>query len=382
MVDKLIIYDTSNFVDYPIGGQLTSIRNFLTYVSEFQSQYCAKILLVGVTTKKTDIGGISEVQVNGADFSFLPVVYRDKNLQEVKNSLRIQFLKGLFRYREAIPHGKSIVHYIHTPEAFIQIKALHPCDKIAVFSHGNFFNMVKGFRFYKNNWIISIGFNAFLKWMLRKADVIFALDDDSLSKYLKYNQNVVKVNNSIVLPSEDYSQRKAHNPIRLLFVGRLSQVKRVDAIISAVEDIEEDSILTIVGDGEERASLESLVKTDRVVFRGALKPDEVQDEMIQADILIMNSLHEGKPMTIIEAMSFGLPIITTDVGGISELVSFGENAVKTDGSAEQIRNAIQIICDNFCTFSKCAAMKSFDFDYRIVNREIFEFLSSEMKARR
>ena len=104
--------------------------------------------------------------------------------------------------------------------------------------------------------------------------------------------------------------------------------------------------------------------------------------ILQADILIMNSLHEGKPMTIIEAMSFGLPIISTDVGGIAELVSFGENSVKTDGSAEQIRNAIQIIRANYCAFSKCSAIKSLDFNYKMVNREIFEIISSEMKARR
>lgn len=372
---NLLIYDTSNYVDFPIGGQLTSIRNFLAYVSQFQRDYCPKILLIGLTTGHSTLGEINKVDINGVELDFLPVVYRDNNLKEVKNSLRIEFLKGLFKYKRAIPYGSNIIHYIHTPEAFIQVKLCHPFAKTVIFSHGSFFNMVKGFRFYKNNKLVGYCFESFIKWMLKKSNLIFVLDNDSLNQYTKYNRNIIKVNNSIVLPDEDHTNKEIHNPVRILFVGRLSNVKKVDEIIKAVEEYKGDISLTIVGDGEERDYLKSLVRTNRIIFKGSLQPHQVREEMINSDILVMNSVLEGKPMTILEAMSYGMPIITTDVGGISEVVQYGIDAEKTDGTSESIIMAIKKIMEKYNVYSKNAYIHSKQFDYRKVNKQIFERLN-------
>lgn len=371
---ELVIYDTSNYEDFPIGGQLKSVRNFLTYIAEYQKDYCSKILLVGLTTSVTNLGKKKIVDIGGKQFDFLPVVYRNTNLKEVKNSLRLEFLKGLFKYKDKIPHEKEILHYIHTPEAFIQVKLCHPFARTAIFSHGSFFNMVRGFRFFQNNKIVGSCFEVFIKWMLRNANLIFVLDDDSLNQYINYNKNVVKVNNSIILPEEDYSDKQLHNPIRLLFVGRLSKVKRIDEIIKAVENCKEDVVLTIVGDGEERTHLESLVETNRVKFTGALKPDQVKNEMIRGDILVMNSVLEGKPMTIIEAMSYGMPIITTNVGGISELVEFGGNAIETDGTFLQIICAIKNITSQYTEKVALSLCRARDYDFKLVNAKVFSEL--------
>ena len=371
---ELVIYDTSNYEDFPIGGQLTSVRNFLTYIAEYQKDYCSKILLVGLTTSVTNLGKKKIVDIGSKQFDFLPVVYRNTNLKEVKNSLRLEFLKGLFKYKDKIPHEKEILHYIHTPEAFIQVKLCHPFARTAIFSHGSFFNMVRGFRFFQNNKIVGSCFEVFIKWMLRNANLIFVLDDDSLNQYINYNKNVVKVNNSIILPEEDYSDKQLHNPIRLLFVGRLSKVKRIDEIIKAVENCKEDVVLTIVGDGEERTHLESLVETNRVKFTGALKPDQVKNEMIRGDILVMNSVLEGKPMTIIEAMSYGMPIITTNVGGISELVEFGGNAIETDGTFLQIICAIKNITSQYTEKVALSLCRARDYDFKLVNAKVFSEL--------
>ena len=368
---QLVIYDTSNYVDFPIGGQLTSVHNFLSYISNFQRNYCEKILLIGVTTDKTQLGKISFIENNGIKIDFIPVVYRNSELYSVKKSLRLEFTKGLFKYYRIIPHGKNVLHYIHTPEAFLQIKIMHPFDKVVVFSHGSFFNMVKGFRFYKDNKFVCYLFNSFIKWMIKHANLIFVLDQDSLNQYLEYNQNVIKVDNSIVLPNFTIQNKQKHSPLRLLFVGRLSKVKRIDEIIRAVDICNEDIIFNIVGDGEEREYLQSIKCSKRIKFSGALKPEDVKEEMNNSDILIMNSILEGKPMTIIEAMSFGLPIITTDVGGISELVDFGINAIKTNGCKDEIVKAINIILSSYDSFSNSSLEKSKKFDYKTVNSQIF-----------
>lgn len=150
----LILYDTSNFVDFPIGGQLTSVRNFLKYIANEQRTFGRQLLLVGITTSEENVGKIDKVNIDGVEFDFLPVLYRDSNLSHVKKSLRLEYLKGLLRKRKLISSGKRTIHYIHTPEAFIEVKLVHPFEKTVVFSHGSFFNMVDGFRFYQNNKLI------------------------------------------------------------------------------------------------------------------------------------------------------------------------------------------------------------------------------------
>lgn len=375
---EIILYDTSNYEDFPIGGQLTSVRNFLRYMGEKHKADCSKILLIGVTNKEIEVGRIKKIYTEDVSFDFLPVLWRDNNLNNVKQSLRIQFLRALFEQRKKIPSGKKIVHYFHTPEAFIFIKTIHPLAKTAVFSHGSFFNMVAGFRFFKNNKIVGICFNIFIKLLLKSATIVFALDDDSRIAYEACGARVKMVENSIILPDGSQERKKTHVPLRLLFVGRLSKVKRIDLIIRAIKNCDINCVLTIVGDGEENNELHKLVTDlkiqDRVKFIGKVRPETVKKYMMDNDILIMNSSLEGKPMTIIEALSYGMPIVTTPVGGIPSLVQNNKNAVFTNGTEKEIVNAIKKIMENYYLFSCNAVISSKKYDYRTVNKAIYETL--------
>ena len=374
---SLVLYDTSDFEKFPIGGQLTSVRNFLRFIAEQHTEDADSILLVGVTTEDHEVGKIQKVIIRNVSFDFLPVLYRNSDLSSVQKSLRTEYLKALCRSKKLLPGSKGVVHYLHTPEAFIYLKTFHPFCKTAIFSHGSFFNMVSGFRFYQNSKLIGPMFNGFLKFLLRKADLIFTLDQVSTDQYLPYNENVIQVENSVVLPKRTENSKVLHDPARLLFVGRLSKVKRIDGIIRAVAAMDREE-LTIVGDGEERENLLALTSElnieNRVHFVGAVKPAAVSELMEQNDILVMNSTVEGKPMTIIEALSHGLPVIATPVGGIPEMVTDGENAVLTDGTETSIECSVGKIEGNFETFSQNALRESKKYDYRIVNKEIYSAL--------
>lgn len=373
---KLVIYDTSNFADFPIGGQLTSIRNFLRYIAQEKKEIASEILLVGITSNCEEVGKLQKVLIENIEFDFFPVLYRSNNLTDIQKSLRVEYLKSLFKYKSYIPNDKKTIHYIHTPEAFIQIKITHPLAKTVVFSHGSFFNMLTGFRFYKDNKAVAFLFNRFIIWLIKKADLIFTLDSDSTKQYSRYTQKIKQVDNSIVLPKDVKQRVCCSNPVRLLFVGRLSKVKRIDKIIEAVGLLENDAILTIVGDGEESGYLKNIViekaLQDKIVFTGAVTPEKVKIYMQDNDILVMNSILEGKPMTIIEAMSYGMPIITTQVGGISEMVKPGVNAEYTDGSPESIAQKTRDICAKYSAYSKESIKISKKYDYTVINKGIYE----------
>lgn len=374
----LILYDTSNYQDFPIGGQLTSIRNFLKYIANCQPDFAGRILLVGITTSVETVGVHQTLEIDGVRFAFLPVLYRDSDLSAVQKSLRVEFVKALFRNMKRIRAHRKTIHYIHTPEAYIAVKGMHPFAKTAVFSHGSFFNMVKGFRFFQKNKLVYALFNQFLVILIKSADLLFVLDEDSEKQYLKYTSKVCRAENSIILPETVPLRDSCHTPVELLFVGRLSKVKRIPEIIQAVEQLDGNAHLTIIGDGEERHTLEAQVrerKLDSVVtFLGALPPKEVGVHMASSDILVMNSSVEGKPMTILEAMSYGLPVVTTPVGGIPELVAEGVTGEFTDGTPETIVSKLQKICSDYIHYAECSLEQSKKFDYRIVNDGILSKL--------
>lgn len=369
MTSRLILFDTSNYIDFPIGGQITSISNFLLFLTQKHASECQNVILVGVTTNLDELGIWQKIQINGITLSMLPVAVANTDLSHIQKSLRLQFAKGLLKYGRQLHITKRDCCYIHTPEAYGVVKLLNPFATCVIFSHGSYFNMEQSFRFFQKNVLIKKGFMLYIKWIIRNAKLIFVLDDDSYHAYDKYNHHLIKALNSIVCPSE----KESHDPTgNLIFVGRLSKGKNIGPIIDAVRNMDNRRLL-IVGDGEEYDSLSSFASSN-IQFAGAVPPSQIKEYMKQSDILIMNSLFEGIPMTILEALSFGLPVITTPVGGIPSVLHFGQDSEETDGTAGQIREKIEKIYASYASYSECAYQNSKRFDYLEVNRTIYHAL--------
>ncbi len=136
--------------------------------------------------------------------------------------------------------------------------------------------------------------------------------------------------------------------IVLLSLSRLERWKRVDRAISALPQIireEKDVRLIIVGDGEERESLEELAKTlgvdSHVQFKGKVPHDRVVDYINAADIFISvyDFSNVGNPL--LEAMSCGRCIVTLNSGTTGELIKDGETGMLLD--AEQLDRLPEII---------------------------------------
>ena len=379
-VSRLFIYDTSNFIDFPIGGQLTSIGNFLRYVCEEHPERVKDIMLVGVTLCPEEIGRVKRIELYGQQIGFLAVAAAEGDLGNTSRSLRLMYVKGLLRFGRMLKLTKRDCNYIHTPEAYGVVKLFSFRTPCVIFSHGSYFNMERGFRFFQKNLLVKKGFTCYLKWLLKTADRILLLDRDSLRDYGPYNSNLVRVSNSIVCPElpEGCRRLKSGRVEELLFVGRLSRDKRVEPIIRAVTEAGSDEVLqgvrlTVVGSGEEYNRLIPY-EGDQVHFTGAVAPKEVRGYMEKADILVMNSVFEGVPMTILEAVSMGLPVISTNVGGIGEVLRFGQDSEETDGTPEGIRQAVRRIAAAYEVYSKNAYENSGAYDYRRINKRVYGLL--------
>jgi glycosyltransferase involved in cell wall biosynthesis len=106
-------------------------------------------------------------------------------------------------------------------------------------------------------------------------------------------------------------------------IARLDPVKNLETMIEACAEVRKSApaLLVVIGDGEERASLERLAAAKAaggVRFLG--HREDARRWLAGCDVYANSSIHEGISLTILEAMSAGLPVVATSVGGTPEIV--------------------------------------------------------------
>jgi glycosyltransferase involved in cell wall biosynthesis len=129
----------------------------------------------------------------------------------------------------------------------------------------------------------------------------------------------------------------------VLYLGRLAPKKGVDVLLHAMSGL--DASLTIVGDGPERAMLEDLAaELDvNVSFVGRVPPERVGEYYRKAGVYCLPSVRgEGLPNTVLEAMSWGLPCVTTDSGALPSVIGEGERGKMVEsGDVAALRDALE-----------------------------------------
>ncbi len=125
------------------------------------------------------------------------------------------------------------------------------------------------------------------------------------------------------------------------WIGRLSYEKGPDLFVRAVARMPADTQGVIIGEGPERAGVESLMRDlglqGRVSLTGALP--SASQYLSAFDALLLTSRTEGTPMVVLEAMSVGTPVVATSVGGVPPLLEHGAGLLVPMGSAERLAAA-------------------------------------------
>jgi glycosyltransferase involved in cell wall biosynthesis len=133
--------------------------------------------------------------------------------------------------------------------------------------------------------------------------------------------NGVDVSRFTLHASRDIEKKE----IKIISVSRLSHKNGIDLLIRAVPNLPKNVKVILVGDGEDRAMLESLAKelnvSERVEFLGSRSNDEVPGLLADADIFVRASRSEGQGISFLEAMACGLPTVATPVGGIPDFLT-------------------------------------------------------------
>jgi glycosyltransferase involved in cell wall biosynthesis len=154
---------------------------------------------------------------------------------------------------------------------------------------------------------------------------------------------------------KQFSYREPSTTIsKLIYVGRLSAEKGVPILFDSLKVLKSKGYrfeLTLLGDGEARQSLEILAKeyniSQNLKFSGFVDQKTIADELSNSDIFVLPSFAEGIPVSLMEAMAMGVPVIASYVGGISELVvDKVTGQMVSPADVEGLANAIAYYIDN------------------------------------
>ena len=141
---------------------------------------------------------------------------------------------------------------------------------------------------------------------------------------LGFKNKIEIINNGVFIPEEN-TNIFTNDQINITIVSRLVSHKNIEKIIKAISDLNNPLInLNIIGDGPElnqlqKISLESNNK-DNIIFHGKLNRDDINHIFLNSDIYIQASNYEGLPHSLLEAMSYGIPVLCTPVGECKEIL--------------------------------------------------------------
>jgi glycosyltransferase involved in cell wall biosynthesis len=224
------------------------------------------------------------------------------------------------------------------------------------------------------SWFIRRAFN----FVRRQAFAGLYINESLMHRYPVRGSCVAAITDVRISP-EFYSESKplVSTAANFLYVGHLEKVKRVDLIVRALagaaEKLPNNWNLTIVGDGPEENFLERLaIKLgieDRINFQGKVKwGDSLFRIYRKAHLLLVTSLTESGPRVIIEAMASGLPVLSTPVGLVADLLD--SRMIVNSWDASVWAHAISTVANDPDTLNDMAQRNyhlSKDFEFGILD---------------
>ncbi|MFG1225409.1 glycosyltransferase family 4 protein [Xanthobacter wiegelii] len=187
--------------------------------------------------------------------------------------------------------------------------------------------------------------------------------------------DAVVVQNAVPLPEETVGARAPGAPLQVLFLGLIGPRKGLFDLLDAIDLLIAQGMevrIEMGGNGEIERLLARLDASPelkkRARFLGWVTPEQRREACLKAHVFALPSYAEGMPMAIMEAMAFGLPIISTPVGGIPELVEDGVNGrLVSPGNPQGLAEALRQLNDDEALSaemgrrSRAVIEKNFDF---------------------
>ncbi|WP_432772907.1 glycosyltransferase family 4 protein [Francisella salimarina] len=166
--------------------------------------------------------------------------------------------------------------------------------------------------------------------MFKNIDYYFVLTDFQRQKVKELgisNHKIILKPNSISLAVDQYIQKTKQNYI---YVGRLEESKGIFELLDTWSSLDDKFVLTVVGDSPDSDEIINKYSSKNIIFKGKCTREETLSLISQSKYLIQPALlYETFGLTIIEAMSFGVPVIGFDIGTRRDFIKNRENGFIT-----------------------------------------------------
>jgi glycosyltransferase involved in cell wall biosynthesis len=196
------------------------------------------------------------------------------------------------------------------------------------------------------------------KKLIQASNIVTTVSDTVAQELQEYNINpdkVIVAGNGVDEEFFCYKQKESNDGHKyIMFVGRIDREKGLFDLVECAKHIcrnRSDVFFTVAGKGRDLKKLIRKAKKagvqNRFVFLGQVEKDHLVKLYQNAAIFVLPSYHEGLPGVLLEAMSCGLPIITTDVRGNRDLISNGKNGIIVPPrNPEKLAEAILTLLNN------------------------------------
>ena len=218
------------------------------------------------------------------------------------------------------------------------------------------------------------GLSHLFEWLQERAltrfDAVVAVSEPLRQRLLARGvpeERLHLIPNGWVPPAEYLDRETARRELRLPqdrmiigWIGRLIPIKGCDVFLKALANLHPDTPAwhgVVMGDGPERAALEEqaglLGIMDRVTFAGSVP--EAARVVKALDLFVLSSRSEGTPMTILEVIGGGVPVVATAVGGVPQLLEdLKAGTLVTPQAPDELAVAITAATKTFSTGTTCA----------------------------
>lgn len=275
-------------------------------------------------------GGIAAV-VNGYRSNSFGTDYQISYVESYCNGGKFQKLfKAICGYMEFIKvlcTGRPDLVHVHSsfgPSFWRKLPFIYMADlcKIPIINH------IHGAEFESFYTNASDRKKRIIKKVYGKCKVLIALSGEWKERLalIVPEENVVVIENFCIIPELNEGKKK-----QILFLGEIGERKGcfdIPAIYAEILKREKNVPLLFGGDGEiekVKCLLEAEGVKDGVSFFGWVRGEEKDRLLKESSVFLFPSYNEGMPMALLEAMAYGLAIVTTNVGGIPKLIDHGTN---------------------------------------------------------
>jgi glycosyltransferase involved in cell wall biosynthesis len=351
-----MVIDACDFVGYPVGGQLTTIKQLI-------SVFGNRLALVGISTADEPVGRWTKKHIDGIEFDFFSFGRVDPTIRQPRIPRRLYTYLRLKLYKKAILSFGLDAAFVISPEVMLTIKGW---GLRVAYTFAGVENPLAMPRYPIGKLLAAPFERRFFSALAQGSELIMAAADQKAIQGMKDRSGGLLSHRPVVSAPTlvdtrifyvDRIEDAMPGPV-LVSCGRLNLVKGWDLVFDAYLKVREAmpaARLYYVGDGEDRGKLETRIRAasagHSVFITGFLEPTEVARYLNSAQLFVLGSHKEGWPTALVEAEACGLPAVVTDVSGASSLIEQGRNgfiAPNRDAAdfAQKIIAALNLDCPN------------------------------------